>query len=135
MKLLIWHVDYVKWKAKSKAIKNLDVEIGKKEGYVENCALIFTCVEEGDLNKLNSVMPDLTNHLERIGVKTIVLYPYVHLFPEKLAKINEAIEVIKKLKELLENKGYKVILVAFGYYKEFELKCKGHPLAESSRRY
>ena len=33
----------------------------------------------------------------------------------------------------LTKKGYKVTRAPFGYYKEFELKVKGHPLSELSR--
>jgi len=36
-------------------------------------------------------------------------------------------------KELLNTKKYNVTRAPFGYYKEFELKCKGHPLSELSR--
>ncbi|MEM4230770.1 MAG: threonine--tRNA ligase, partial [Candidatus Pacearchaeota archaeon] len=34
---------------------------------------------------------------------------------------------------LSKEKEFNVIRAPFGYYKEFELKCKGHPLAELSR--
>ena len=44
-----------------------------------------------------------------------------------------AIEILNKVATNL--KGFKVSTAPFGYYKEFELKVKGHPLSELSREF
>jgi len=48
-----------------------------------------------------------------------------------LSSPNVAVEVLEKAQKKL--KGFKVIRAPFGYYKEFEMKVKGHPLSELSR--
>src|SRR3989344_2312583 len=42
---------------------------------------------------------------------------------------------VKKISETLLKKDFKVTRAPFGYYKSFELKCKGHPLSELSREF
>jgi threonyl-tRNA synthetase len=62
-----------------------------------------------------------------------VLYPYVHLlFRSKPASKKIALEIEKKLEEKLK-KEFEVYKAPFGFYKSFDIECKGHPLAELSR--
>jgi threonyl-tRNA synthetase len=49
-----------------------------------------------------------------------------------LASPEKAVEVLDETEKLL-GKTFKVLKAPFGYYKEFELKVKGHPLSELSR--
>ena len=41
--------------------------------------------------------------------------------------------ILEKAEKELEKEKFKVTRAPFGYYKEFELKVKGHPLSELSR--
>jgi threonyl-tRNA synthetase len=50
---------------------------------------------------------------------------------KNLARPEVAGKVLEKTEKAL--KGFKVTRAPFGYYKEFELKVKGHPLSELSR--
>ena len=63
--------------------------------------------------------------------KNIVLYPYAHL-SSNLASPEIAVKVLDESEKKLK-KDFKVLKAPFGYYKEFELKVKGHPLSELSR--
>jgi threonyl-tRNA synthetase len=82
----------------------------------------------------NELVQELKENCERLGVKTIVLYPYVHLlFGKKPSNPKTALQIMDLTKKELEEKGFKVIKSPFGWYKSFSLKCKGHPLSELSR--
>ena len=49
-----------------------------------------------------------------------------------LASPEIAVEILREAEKQLK-KDFDVTRAPFGYYKEFELKCKGHPLSELSR--
>ncbi|MBU2503476.1 MAG: threonine--tRNA ligase, partial [Nanoarchaeota archaeon] len=68
-----------------------------------------------------------------VGVKSVVIYPYAHL-SSNLSSPDVASEVLEKAESALA-KSFKVVRAPFGYYKEFELKVKGHPLSELSRSF
>jgi threonyl-tRNA synthetase len=93
----------------------------------------MVAVEKGDNS--NESVEELVNSVikisEDVNAKNIVLYPYAHL-SSNLGSPSLAIEIINKAKDKL-SKDYNVISAPFGYYKEFELKVKGHPLSELSR--
>src|SRR3989344_4283792 len=89
----------------------------------------MTAVEKSDTD-LDATVKDISHQVKS---KNIVLYPYAHLSSD-LASPEVAIEVLDRAeKELSRIKGFSVTKAPFGYYKEFELKVKGHPLSELSR--
>jgi len=134
MKTLNLHCDYIKFKALKKALKKIDeiAENQKLEGSSHECLVVMTAVEKGDnSNKtVEKLIENIKNVAAQIKTKNIVLYPYAHL-SKNLSSPDLAIEILNKTAKGL--KGFKVIQAPFGYYKEFELKVKGHPLSELSR--
>lgn len=137
MKILSLHCDYIKFKALKPALKG--AVLGKdeeKEVEVKEPLVILTAVEKQDETNakiLDEYISNILDLKEKIGkVERIVLYPYAHLSASlsnpDFAK-NLLVEAEKKLKE----KKIEVFRAPFGYYKTFELKCKGHPLSELSR--
>lgn len=42
-------------------------------------------------------------------------------------------KILKNMETALENEGFNVSRVPFGWYKAFKISCKGHPLSELSR--
>ncbi|MBI2665154.1 threonine--tRNA ligase [Candidatus Woesearchaeota archaeon] len=62
-----------------------------------------------------------------------MLYPYAHL-SSALSAPKIAENFLKDAEQLLSTK-YKVTRAPFGWYKSFEMKCKGHPLSELSREF
>jgi threonyl-tRNA synthetase len=137
MKTLNLHVDYIKFKPLKKALKiveELPIE-AREEKHVKEALVVLTAVEDTDKDVKNSVN-DLIKNIEdiskQVGTKNIVLYPYAHL-SKNLCKPDLAEEILEKSEKGLQKKGYEVARAPFGYYKEFELKVKGHPLSELSR--
>jgi len=138
MKILLLHCDYIKFKPLKKALKSI-AELGeseKKEIEVKEPLVVLTAVEKSDSNVKLAVVKLVDNIKDvasQVKAKNIVLYPYAHLSPN-LSSPDVAQEVLKEAeKELAKDKGLKVVRAPFGYYKEFELKVKGHPLSELSR--
>ncbi|MBU0957270.1 MAG: threonine--tRNA ligase [Nanoarchaeota archaeon] len=134
MKILTLHCDYIKFKALKKALKSVE-DVESKEVVVKgNPLVVLTAVEKGDNEKdsVDDLIKEIVDIAERVKTDNIVLYPYAHL-SSNLGSPDLAIEILKKAEEELKNKNFKVSVAPFGYYKEFELKVKGHPLSELSR--
>jgi len=129
MRILTIHSDFIEFQPLSKAIKNPEpVELEKKR--VEECLVVFTSVEEGDTKEvLEDAKREIVNIANQVKVKKIVIYPFVHL-SSKPAKPDIALSYLKEMEKI---EGFEVIRAPFGWYKEFNIKCKGHPLAELSR--
>ncbi len=132
MKILSLHCDYIKFKPLKKALRKIEEleEKDKKEKEVKDALVILTAVEKGD-DAANGLIKNIKEIAEQVKAKNIVLYPYAHLSSE-LASPEIAVKVLREAEKGL-NKDFDVVRAPFGYYKEFELKVKGHPLSELSR--
>ena len=135
MKILCLHVDYINFKPLKKALKDVK-ELGEKEKQLQKVGeslVVLASVEKNDT--ANATAVKLAENVEDIAgqvkAKTIVLYPYAHL-SRNLGSPATAEEILGEAEKELKKK-FKVIRAPFGYYKEFELKVKGHPLSELSR--
>ena len=136
MKILTLHVDYINFKPLKKALKNVEElsEKEKKGARAEESLVVLTAIEKIDDNvkevvsKLIEAVKDVAS---QVKTKNIVLYPYAHL-SSNLASPEIATEVLNAAEKELK-KNFNVVKAPFGYYKEFELKVKGHPLSELSR--
>ncbi|MCX6749624.1 MAG: threonine--tRNA ligase [Candidatus Pacearchaeota archaeon] len=135
MKILCLHVDYINFKPLKKALKNV-AELSEKEKKGEKVAeslVVLTAVEKGDVVKesVKKLVENVEDIAKQVKIKTIVLYPYAHL-SSNLASPEIAEEILREGEKELKKK-FRVVRAPFGYYKEFELKVKGHPLSELSR--
>ena len=90
-------------------------------------------IEKGDDEHVvqNSVS-EIKESMEKIGSKKLLLYPYAHL-SANLASPSTALAILKSLEENLE--GIDVSHAPFGWTKSYQVKVKGHPLAESCLLY
>jgi len=135
MKILSLHCDYIKFKPTKKAISFPEKLEKKEEINVKEPLVIFVSVEKQDESNPNIyelLTKEINDIANKVGSKKIVLYPYAHL-SSSLSKPEFALEILKKTEQELKKQFPEVTRAPFGYYKEFELKCKGHPLAELSR--
>jgi threonyl-tRNA synthetase len=137
MKILSLHCDYIKFKALKPAIKGLTLEKSEeKEVEVKEPLVILTAIEKQDeTNKeiLQEYLKNILDLKQKIGkVERIVLYPYAHL-SSSLSSPDFAKNILVEAEKELKKQKLEVYRAPFGFYKEFELKCKGHPLSELSR--
>ena len=134
MKILLIHSDYVEFEPKQKAMKSAENAELKKER-VDECLVVFTAVEKSDEKNAEDASSRLVNEIDsvasQVGASKIVLYPYAHLSKD-LSSPETALHVLKTAESMLKEK-FHVSRAPFGWYKEFTIKCKGHPLSELSR--
>ena len=138
MKILLLHCDYIKFKPLKKAVKNGADELSeddKKGMEIRDPLVVLTAVEQGDNDStVRELVEDVKKTAKDVKASRIVIYPYAHL-SSKLAPPDSAREYLSEAKNVLAKEGFEVYRAPFGYYKEFELKCKGHPLSELSRSF
>ncbi|MFH1631390.1 MAG: threonine--tRNA ligase [Candidatus Aenigmatarchaeota archaeon] len=136
MKLLTIHSDFIEFEAKTKAIPQAE-ETDKGLRRYEECLVVFIAAEKGDEADSDKVLEDaakgIMNVGEQLGVRDIVLYPYVHL-SQNPAPASFAKSMLIKLEEHLQGKQYNVHHAPFGWYKAFKISAKGHPLSELSKQ-
>ncbi len=135
MKFLSLHCDYIKFKPLKKALKDVEPlsEKEKEEKTVKEALVILTAVEKEDNQEIvEDYVKNIKEIAKQVNANRIVLYPYAHL-SSNLSAPAIAIKILKDSEEKLKREGFEVIRAPFGYYKEFELKVKGHPLSELSR--
>jgi len=138
MKILSLHCDYIKFKPVKPAIKGIELSAEENKAVeVKEPLVIMTAVEKADEENKTILADYIKNILdlkEKIGkVERIVLYPYAHL-SSSLSAPDFAKQLLIDAEKELKEKGIETFRAPFGYYKEFELKCKGHPLSELSRK-
>ena len=136
MKILTIHADFIEFQAKKRALKSADdVDTDKKR--VEECLVIFTAVEKRDEANVPAIVEryvqEIKNIAQQVNIKNVVLYPYAHL-SSSLSNPKTAEEVLKEAEKVLTEK-FKVVRAPFGWYKSFDISCKGHPLSELSREF
>jgi len=135
MKILLIHSDYLRYEVKKKTPVAEEIEEEMKKGGMEECLSVFTAVEERDQGKADEVIEkgieEIKSTAEELDIKRIMIYPYAHLSSE-LSDPDTAVKVLDGLEEGLRRE-YDVHRSPFGWYKAFELSCKGHPLSELSK--
>ena len=133
MRVLLLHAERFSYTPTKKAVSQADEEAGPHS--VENALVVFTTVEDGDDEEIvRKASQDIAEHAAKVKADIIVVYPYAHL-SSNLAPLSEARQVLSELAKSLENLGLKVHKAPFGWYKAFDIKVHGHPLAELSRSY
>lgn len=134
--MLTLHCDYIKFKPIKKAIKNPEelTDERKNEIVVKDPLVILTAVEKGDNDAIVKQYIDaIKKTADEVKATRLVLYPYAHL-SSNLSSPDTALEYLTEAEHVLK-KDFEVVRAPFGYYKEFELKCKGHPLSELSKEF
>ncbi|MAG07622.1 threonine--tRNA ligase [Candidatus Pacearchaeota archaeon] len=134
MKILTLHSDFIKFKALKKALKSLDLtKEPTEEQEVKDPLVVMTAVEKGDdKDVLKKLVKEIRDISKQVKAENIVLYPYAHL-SSNLGNPKEAQEFLQEAEKMLKKVFKSVTRAPFGYYKEFEIKVKGHPLSELSR--
>lgn len=135
MKLLCLHCDYANYKPLKKALKGAPdlTEKQKEGGRFENCLLVFSSLEKADDERVvKKAAEAVRKHYEEVKASTVLVYPYAHLSSD-LAPPSQATDLLKKFHNEIRKFCPEAGASVFGYYKEFELKCKGHPLSELSK--
>jgi threonyl-tRNA synthetase len=130
------HSDYLRYKTRSKTKIAEDIDDEKRDAGVDNALVVFTAVEKEDEENpeiiINKSVKEILNVQNKVNADNIVVYPYAHL-SSSLSNPEVAQKILKGIEAELTDNNEAVMRVPFGWYKSFELSCKGHPLSELSR--
>lgn len=136
MRTLMIHSDYLRYKTRSKTKLAEDIEDEKRANGVDNALVVFTAVEKEDEENPDLIVlkavKEILSVQNKVNADNIVVYPYAHL-SSSLSNPNVATKILKGIEAELIDNNEAVLRVPFGWYKSFELSCKGHPLSELSR--
>ncbi|MCC6639353.1 hypothetical protein IT409_02230 [Candidatus Falkowbacteria bacterium] len=108
--------------------EGIDPEV-KKSGneQMENCLIAFFTVEKGDgEDQLNKFFNELTSSLDQMGLKKIMIAPFVHL-SNNIASPADSKYFYEKLMSKFSNTDYEVKSSHYGYHKSLLLDIKGYP--------
>ena len=137
MRFISFHCEYFKYlttkKSRSKILEELNED--NKKGTLENVIVLFISVDKKDENDktiLSKTIIEIEKITKQLKVSNIFILSFAHLFGE-LSAPEFGFETLKNLESLLEKEGYIVLRAPFGWFNEFELKSKGHPLSRISR--
>ncbi len=121
-------------KEKTKVAEDIPDELHKKE--MKEVLVAFITVESGDEDAAEDVASeaakDILSTKEQVKAERIMLYPYAHLSND-LGSPKISIEILNMIENLITEAKAEVVRAPFGWYKSFEISCKGHPLSELSR--
>ncbi|MDD4423457.1 MULTISPECIES: threonyl-tRNA synthetase editing domain-containing protein [Methanocorpusculum] len=133
MKILGIHTDRV-WYKVTKKTKIAEPD-PVREDEMENCVLLFASVEKSDELSpeltVTSTVESIKLRLSRLGATRVMLFPYAHLACD-LGCPGVSQWILKTIQSRLIEEGIETKRAAFGWYKEFEIKSKGHPMADFS---
>jgi len=137
MKILLIHADHFEYETKKKALKDPEeIRDERKKDSMDEVLVVFSTVEKMDADNIEEIVQNASDAIdevaEQVKAKNIMIYPYAHLSSE-LGTKTTAIPLLRKVEKNLIDRGYTVARSPFGWYKSFEIRCKGHPLAELSR--
>ena len=133
MRLLQLHSDFIEYEPIAKEIENAEKIDLKKKTRLEELVVIFVTVERDDeTTTIANAILEIEKYLNSINCKKVLLYPYSHLSSE-LAEPDKAFQLIKKLELDSSKITSKIHRAPFGWTKTFNIKVKGHPLAENYR--
>ncbi len=136
MKLLLIHADYLEYEATEKTQVAEEIPDEQKSGRAEETLVAFMAIEEDDESETEAVIEnafeEIRDVFERVGAESVVVYPYAHL-SQSLSSPETAVQVLDGIQERFESQGVEVLRLPFGWYKSFDLSCKGHPMSELSR--
>jgi threonyl-tRNA synthetase len=136
MRILLIHSDYLRYKTKQKTQIAEKIEDEKKGGEFDNALVVFTAVEKEDEQNTAEIVENAVSEIMNVSTQVkpdnVIIYPYAHL-SSSLSSPQAAKNILKDMESKLEEENINVSRIPFGWYKSFEISCKGHPLSELSR--
>ncbi len=135
MQILLIHSDHIEYQVKKKTPVAEEIEDDMRQGSMDEALTVFIAVEKADESDpekaVTTTVDEIKKVAEQVKAENIMLYPYAHL-SSSLSSPKVAVKVLKDLEAALKG-DFNVKRAPFGFYKAFEIKCKGHPLSELSR--
>ncbi len=133
MRLLHLHSDFIEYEPISKEIKDAEENISISKVRFEDLVVTFIAVEhEDDESIAKAAVDEIKKYLDTVKSEKVLIYPYAHLSSD-LASPKYAYELLKLTERIAKDMKLYVNRAPFGWTKAFNIKVKGHPLAESAK--
>ena len=133
MRLLQLHSDFIEYEPIEKEIRDAEEIVSKSKIRLEDLVVAFVAVENRDDESVAKMAVDeIKKYLEMVKSSRLLIYPYAHLSSD-LAPPALAIDIIKSVEIFAKESINQVYRAPFGWTKSFNIKVKGHPLAENSK--
>ena len=136
MRMLMWHVSSFSSRVAQRGRSHLAAEDFNPATTVGEAVLVFASVEISDEEFPEIVAErasaEIRSHAQQLGVKTIVLHSFAHLFGE-LASAEIAMVLLCRCEARLKEAGFVVSQTPFGWFNTLDLQVKGHPLSRVAR--
>ena len=130
MRILQLHCDNISYEPTKKEIKSAE-EIDPKPVSIDEVVVCFVAVEKDDTEDVaKDGISQIKESMKKIGCSKLLLYPYAHLSSD-LSAPSTALSLLKLMES--ECTELEVSRAPFGWTKSYNIKVKGHPLAESSK--
>ena len=131
MRLLQLHSDFVEYQPIAKEIREAEENVSSSKVRFEDLVVSLVAIENGDDENLAKIaVNEIERYLATVKSKRLLIYPYAHLTSD-LALPERALEVILSIEKFAKERFVDVHRAPFGWTKAFEIKVKGHPLAEN----
>lgn len=133
MRLLQLHSDFIEYEPIEKEIKSAEDIPSKQKVRLEDLVVAFVAVEAGDDESVaKEAASEIKKYMDAIKCGRLLVYPYAHLSSD-LASPGVAADVVNAVAAFAKESIAEVHKSPFGWTKAFNIKVKGHPLAENAK--
>jgi threonyl-tRNA synthetase len=133
MRLLQLHSDFIEYEPIEKEISDAEEILLTSKIRLEDLVVALVAVENRDDESIARMAVDeIKKYLDTVKSSRLLVYPYAHLSSD-LAPPAVAIDIIKSVESFAKGSIKQVYRAPFGWTKSFNIKVKGHPLAENSK--
>jgi threonyl-tRNA synthetase len=127
------HADFIEYQPISKEIQTAEEIPSKSSKKIDEVIVALVAVEKDDDESLtDEVGNELKTYGRMIKCDNLLIYPYAHLSSD-LAGPSMAQSLLNSIEEKSKNLFETVNRAPFGWTKSFNIKIKGHPLAEQAK--
>jgi threonyl-tRNA synthetase len=133
MRLLQLHSDFIEYEPIEKEIRDAEEIASKSRVRLEDLVVAFVAVESGDDESVaRAAVDEIKKYLDTVKSSKLLVYPYAHLSSD-LAPPVAAANLIRSVEDFAKESVNQVYRAPFGWTKSFNIKVKGHPLAENAK--
>ena len=133
MRLLQLHSDFVEYEPIAKEISEAEEAVPRARKRLEEVVVVFVAVESQDDETVAAdAIAEVRSFLQNVNCERLLIYPYAHLSSD-LARPTPALMVLREFEGMAKESIKEVYRAPFGWTKSFNIRRKGHPLAESAK--
>lgn len=133
MRILLLHADFIEYQPISKEIQTAEDISSKDSKKIDEVIVALVAIEKDDDESLaDEVGTQLKAYGQMIKCDNLLIYPYAHLSSD-LAGPSMAQSLLGSIEDKSKNLFKTVNRAPFGWTKSFNIKIKGHPLAEQAK--